>query len=385
MMNFIRETVRFEIVGIAPERFLNIANRRRLRVFNVHCDGSRMFAFVLASQFDTLADAAEKAAVRLEITEHHGLPYLLRNYRKRIGFVLGFGVFCFILWYLSLFVWFVDCVNLPEKFEVSASDAVYQAGIRVGVLSSRIDGSQLELELEEELPQFDFIKISRMGCNAQVYFSPSVREKSTVSDDTPCDLIATDGGEIVEVVATEGAPLVQPGDVVYPGDTLVSGLFEGQVGRIDMVHSRGKITAMIDQTFSETINYRQTIKEPTGKIVTIHRLMAFGWEIPLFYDTPQGNYNRTYEEIPLTVGGFELPILLRREEWHELCYTEKIYSAEECTAQAEQLLDKAIHEDNQQEIISSTRTVNETANGVRVTRYVTFLKEISEERGILLG
>lgn len=385
MLNVIRETVRFEIVGISPERFLNIANRRRLRVFNVHCVGNRMFAFALASQFDTLSDAAQKAAVRLEITERHGLPYLLRNYRKRIGFVMGFGVFCLILWYLSLFVWFVDCVNVPEAFAVSASDAVYNAGIRVGMLSSRIDGPQLELELEEELPQFDFIKISRMGCSAQVYFSPSVREKSTVSDEKPCDLVATDGGEIVEVIATEGTPLVQTGDVVYPGDTLVSGLFAGNFGSISMVHSEGSITAMVDETFSETIDYKQTIKEPTGKIVTINRLLAFGWEIPLFYHTPQGNYSRTYEEFPLTVGAFALPVTLRREEWHELCYTEKIYSAEECTAQAEKLLEKAIQDTDKREIVTSTRTVNETPNGVRVTRYVTFLKEISEERGILLG
>lgn len=385
MMNSIRETVRFEIVGISPERFLNIANRRRLRVFNVHCVGNRMFAFIPASQFDMLADAAQKAAVRLEITERHGLPYLLRNYRKRIGFILGFGVFCLLLWYLSLFVWFVDCVNLPQTLEVSATDAVYNAGIRVGMLSSRIDGPVLELELEEELPQFDFIKVSRMGCRAQVYFSPSIHEKSTVSDETPCDLIATDGGEIVEVIAIEGTPLVQSGDVVYPGDTLVSGLFEGNFGGISLVHSQGKVTAMVDETFSETIDCRQTVKEPTGKIININRLMAFGWEIPLFYDTPQGNYSRTYEEFPLTVGVFALPITLRREEWHELCYTEKRYSTEECIAQAEDLLTKAIQEADQLEIVTSTRTVNETPSGVRVTRYVTFLKEISEDRSILIG
>lgn len=385
MLNFIRETVKFEIVGISPERFLNIANRRRLHIFNVHCDGNRMFAFIPASQFNTLSEAAEKAAVKLEITERHGLPYMLRNYRKRIGFLLGFGLFCFILWYLSLFVWFVDYVNLPEYLEVSASDAVYNSGIRAGMLSSRIDGPMLELELEGKLPQFDFIKVSRIGCNAQVYFSPSLHEKSTVSDETPCDLIATDGGEIVEVIATEGKPLVQAGDIVYPGDTLVSGLFEGQVGVIDMVHSQGKVTAMVDETFSETVDYKQTVKEPTGKIVTINRLMAFGWEIPLFYSTPQGNYSRTYEEIPLKIMGFELPITLRREQWHELCYMEKVFSEEECTASAAKLLDDRIKRADKLETVNVTETVNEAPGGIRVTRYVTFLREISKEREILFG
>lgn len=385
MLNFIREVCKFEITGISPERFINIANRRRLHVFNIHCYDNRMFGFIAASEFYTLSDAAEKAGVQLEIVNSYGLPHLVRNYRKRIGFILGFGLFCFILWYLSLFVWFIDTVNLPEQYSVSASDALYNAGIRTGVLSSSIDGPQLEMELEENLPQFDFIKISRLGCNAQVYFCPSQVEKKSVDKTEPCDVVSTAGGEIASIVAKAGTPMVQPGDVVYPGDVLISGLFEGQTGNIDMVHSYGEVTAITEHTFSTTIDYRQTVKEPTGRIITINRLMAFGIEIPLFSSTPKGNYSRTYEEFPAELFGFKLPFLLRREYWNELCYTENTLSYDECLAQAESILEEELEEIGALEIIASDRTVNEINGGIRVTRYVTLLEDITEERNILFN
>ena len=315
MVHFIREIYRIEIIGITPERFLNVVNRRQLPLFNVHCVGNRMFGFIAAADFPSLSDAAQKAGVRLEITDRHGLPFLARHYRKRLGFIGGFGLFCLVLWYLSLFVWFVEPVNVPETYAVSVSDALNDLGIRTGVFISSVDGPLLERELEERLPQFDFIKVSCMGCNAQVYFGATQRGNGTVSEKEPCDLTAAQGGVIVSVVANEGLPLVEQGDVVYPGDTLISGVFSNEGGKNTMVHSSGEVTALVEETFSETVSYRQTATEPTGRAVNIHRIMAFGMEIPLFGSPPKGNYRRTVQETPVTVGTIPLPFLLRSEQW----------------------------------------------------------------------
>ncbi len=383
MMHFIREIYRIEIIGITPERFLNVVNRRQLPLFNVHCVGNRMFGFIAAADFPSLSDAAQKAGVRLEITDRHGLPFLARHYRKRLGFIVGLGLFCLVLWYLSLFVWFVDTVNVPEAYAVSVSDALNDLGVRTGVFISSVDGPLLEVELEERLPQFDLIKVSCMGCNAQVYFSPTHPIKDAVSDHEPCDLTASQGGVIVSVVANEGLPLVEQGDVVYPGDTLISGVFSNEGGKNTMVHSSGEVTALVEETFSESVSYKQTATEPTGRAVNIHRVMAFGMEIPLFGSPPKGNYSRISHETPVTVGEFSLPILLRSEQWQELCYIEKTFTQEECIAQAETLIDKKLQKSHYKEIVSSDTVVSEWGGGIRVTRTVTLLKEISQERKLL--
>ncbi len=383
MLNFIRGAYRFEIIGISPERFINIANRRRLRVFNLHCSGGRMFGCVASSNFHMLLGAAEKAGVQLVITNSFGLPFLLKKYKSRIGFVFGFGLFCLTLWYLSLFVWSVNVVNLPEEYSESAAEALYSVGIRQGVMFSRLDGTLLQKELEELLPDFDFIKVSRVGCYAEVYFSPSAELNYSVDEGSPCDVVASTGGEIVSIIAKAGTPMVEEGDVVYTGDVLISGLFEGNTGRIDLVHSYGEVTAITDHTFTTTVKYRQTATEPTGRVVTISRLIAFGMEIPLFYSTPDGNYSRTYEEYQAEIFGFKLPIYLRREYWTELCYVEKDFTLEECIAQAEEILDDEMSVDDEDSIISIDQTVNEITGGIRVTRYVTLLEEISLQREIL--
>ncbi len=383
MMHFIREIYRIEIIGITPERFLNVVNRRQLPLFNVHCVGNRMFGFISAADFPSLADAAQKAGVRLEITDRHGLPYLARHYRKRLGFMAGFGLFCLTLWYLSLFVWFVDTVNVPEAYAVSVSDAMNDLGVRTGVFISSVDGPLLEVELEERLPQFDFIKVSCIGCNAQVYFSPTQRENESVSEKDPCDLTASQGGVIVSVVANQGLPLVEQGDVVYPGDTLISGIFSNEGGKNTLVHASGEVTALVEETFSESVSYRQTATEPTGRTVNIHHIMAFGMEIPLFGSPPKGNYRRTVHETPVTVGAIPLPFLLRSEQWQELCYIEKKCTAEECIAQAESFIDRKLQKSHYKEIVSSDVTVSDCNGGLRVTRTVTLLKEISQERKLL--
>ncbi len=377
-----KETVCFEITGNSPERFLNIANRRGLSVFNVKKENDRVLAFCAASEFNMLSQVAAKCGTNLEVITRYGLSYRLRNYRRRIGFAAGFAVFCFMLWFLSLFVWSVEIVNLPEQYAVSVSDVLYETGIRTGVLVSSIDGKLLEYELENRLPQFDIIAVSCMGCNARVQFSATKPVRKQVEKNDPCDLVASEKGQIVSVTASQGIPFAAEGDIVIPGDVLVSGVFTAQGENVTMVHSCGKVTALVDGTFSESVNYSQIVTEPTGRIINISRIMAFGIEIPLFGSLPEGNYSRSYEEYPLNLYGFAFPIVLRREQWHELCYTEKELSSEECVAQAEEKIDKRIKNTGFLEIASSERTVNETNTGVRVTRYVTFLKEISEERPI---
>ena len=380
MRGIFNETICFEIIGGSTERFLNIANHRRLNVFNISHKDSRTFAFTSAKEFASVCAAAEKADAELAVISHYGLIWRLRKYRGRWGFAAGFGLFCVMMWVMSLFVWSVDVENLPEQYAVSVTDLLYSEGIRIGVLGTSIDGTMLELALEEKLPQFDMIKVSRMGCKARVQFDAAVPIHKQIEEHAPCDLIARESGQIVSVTASQGTIFVRQGDIVVPGDVLISGVFDSLGESIVMVHAVGNVTALVEQTFSETVNYQQTVTEPTGHIVNINRIMAFGLEIPLFCSLPQGLYRRTYEEYPLSILGFDFPIILRREQWHELCYTEKELTSEECVRQATARLQKKIEKADHIDIISSDRVVNKTNTGVRVTEYVTFLREISEER-----
>ena len=82
MISYLRSIHQFEIIDTtqknpqAAARFLNLANRRRLRIFNVYCQGDRMYAFIHAADYAKLADAADKAGVTLEVRKTYGLPYL---------------------------------------------------------------------------------------------------------------------------------------------------------------------------------------------------------------------------------------------------------------------------------------------------------------------
>lgn len=384
MRGLLKEIICFEITGGPSERFLNIANHRRLNIFNISRQGDRTFAFTPAKEYPSVCAAAAKADTELAVVSRYGLIFRLRKYRARWGFFAGFAIFCLLMWVMSLFVWSVDIENLPEEYAVSVTDLLYEEGIRIGVLGTSIDGEMLELSLEEKLPQFDMIKVSRMGCKARVQFDAAVPVHHRVEENSPCDLIARESGQIVSATASKGTIFVKEGDIVVPGDVLISGVFDFLGESIVMVHAEGNVTALVEQTFSETVRYGQTVTEPTGHIVNINRIMAFGLEIPLFGSLPKGLYRRTYEEIPLSVWGFDFPILLRREEWKELCYTERELSYEDCVRQAADKVQKKIEQADYSEIVSRNRVVSKTDSGVRVTEYVTFIRDITEERGLLV-
>ena len=384
MTGLFKKTLCIEIEGGSAERFLNIASRRWLNIFNVSSRQGRTLAFCPAKEFPALCAVAEKTGCQLKVISRYGIAYYAEKYRDRWGFAAGFVLFVFMLWFLSLFVWSVEVENLPPAYAVSVSDILSEEGIRVGVLCSSIDGKMLEKQLEERMPHFDMILVSRMGCRARIQLSESVAPKKQVESSEPCDLVAKESGQIVSATASQGTIFVKDGDIVVPGDGLISGVFDSLEESIVMVHAKGNVTALVDQTFTETVPYEQIVSEPTGHIVNINRLMAFGLEIPLYGSLPKGNYSRTYREYPLSVLGFDFPVTVRREQWHELCYTQKQFSAEECIAQAEKKLSKRIQKAEHTDVVSSERTVNETATGVRVTRYVTFLKEITEEKPLLV-
>lgn len=379
----VKETVRFAIDGEMPERFINIANRRRLRIFNLHVIDGRMYGFIGAGDFPLLREAAGKAGVTLSVTDRLGLVPRLRRYRHRAGFVLGAGLFCLILWYLSLFVWFVETENVPDVYAVSVSDALQQAGLRTGVLTSSVEGDLLEKELEAGLPQFRMIRVTRMGCRARVQFIPLRTTTPKAADNTPCDLIADDAGEIVSVIACAGLPLVKPGDVVYPGDTLISGLFNGQGDRNTLVHAEGSVTALVEYTCSTVVPFRQTVTVPTGRVVHIHRPMLFGLEIPLFGEKPRGLFRRSVREVRPDIPGLSLPFVLRNEDWTELCYVEKNIPEETCIDQGEAELRRKLSVIPYEETVSSDRRVTPVNGGIRVTRHYVLLREISQTRPLL--
>lgn len=60
LINYLRGIKRFKIIGLSPERFINIANRRELPVFGIHCDDSCVCGCISSVRFNELADAAKK-------------------------------------------------------------------------------------------------------------------------------------------------------------------------------------------------------------------------------------------------------------------------------------------------------------------------------------
>ena len=83
MTGLFKKTLCIEIEGGSAERFLNIASRRWLNIFNVSSRQGRTLAFCPAKEFPALCAVAEKTGCQLKVISRYGIAYYAEKYRDR--------------------------------------------------------------------------------------------------------------------------------------------------------------------------------------------------------------------------------------------------------------------------------------------------------------
>ena len=117
LLRCLRGYVCFTVCGTYPERFINIALKNRLRLWNVVRGGDGLTACMYMRDYLRVRRYARASGVRLKISGRKGLPTLLRRYSNRVGLVIGAAAFVITVFVMSLFVWSIDITGLEDISE----------------------------------------------------------------------------------------------------------------------------------------------------------------------------------------------------------------------------------------------------------------------------
>ena len=377
---------RFDADGDFPERFLNLAARADLGLWDIHRKNGKINAYIIASRYRLLRPMARKCGLRLRITEKHGLPFMLLPYRNRVGMPLGFLIFCGLIWFLSLFVWFIDMPVVSDEVQPKLEQAVYDCGLRQGVQRSSLDGARLGEELMQSVDELSWAGVSIIGSHVVVDVRELEKIAPPVDKSQPCNIVADESGVIVSVTAEDGEILVIREQTVARGDLLISGVVELSNGSIELVHSRGEVLARVDHQLTCEIPFAQRNIERTGRVVVLRRLMLLGIEVPLYGSKlPEGQFERESSEWYLTAGKEKLPLCVRTEYWYEQKPVNRIISAEEATALALADIEAQLDAIDCLEVLSFSQRIDEDDDCVRVSANVTTLEDIALDSAILVG
>lgn len=384
LYTYLRGSCRFTASGIFPERFLNLAARSDLGLWDIRRSGEEISARIIAGRYRELLPLARKCGIRLHVREKHGLPFRLLPYRKRAGMPLGFIIFCGLLWLLAQFVWIVDIPQVSPELQQKLEKEIYDVGIRQGMLRSGIDAELMSVELQLNCRELSWAGISSSGSHVTVDVREMEKPIKQTDSDKPCNIVAAKDGVVISVTATDGQAVVEAGQAVAKGDLLISGVIEYSGGYVSMTHAQGTVEADTFYQLTSEVPYSIERRERTGRVVTIRRLMLLGFEIPLYVNRePEGSFEREHEEWTLTAGGSALPLTVRTERWYELRTVNRIITPEEAEAIARKDIEEQEKALGNIELTSRTESFERGSSGVKMVVSVTAKENIAQSELIL--
>lgn len=308
ILRYFQGNIRFTVDGGYPEKFLNMAAASGVRLWDVGRKDTAICATTFSRNVKKIEAAAEKSGVVLHVLSRKGVPYQFKKYHKRTGIFLGVAIFAAILLFFSSFVWTIEVTGNKETSSAEILNVLYSYGVRPGAFPLLLNVKQIEQSTMMKLPGVSWLHIDIKGSRVIVRVKERVYPPDIVPESIPCNIKASQTGQILLIEPYQGQAAVKKGDAVHKGDLLVSGVIDCQNNLVRFVHANAKVIARVDHTLTVNVPYSQFKQVPTGKRETLNTLNIFAWDVPLYFKEPSGTYNRFYYQNRASIFGVSLPL-----------------------------------------------------------------------------
>lgn len=313
----------FKIKGRFPERFLNLAMRNGLNLWNMKGDKEELLATAKISDKKTAEFFAGKTESELVIIKEHGLPYLCRIYKSRLGLLVGLIIGVALSCWLSGFIWNIDINVPPELNEYEIRNQLTALGFHEGVWydTNSIENIKRKLKLNDS--RISWVSINVFGTNAVVELSPKIgkeKDKDKKEDNKiiVSNLKSTADGTITKINVHNGTAVVQIGEGVRKDQLLVSGIMEYNDGTNVMADSEGTVYAKTSR--SVKLSVPKVYNKPVTSDLYVYKreLNFFGISFPVtLCGNPDGKYYKKEYKLRPTLFDNFLPIKITEEKWQE--------------------------------------------------------------------
>lgn len=283
-----------------------------------------VYALVSLSTVSSLHRAAVAHRVRIHFLDRGGIGWLSKRAKGRpllavglIGAVLG------VVWLTSR-IWVVDApiAGQPLKVRQELVQAAYSAGLTPGISGNRVALTQIAARMEQELPGYFWIRLSRHGIVAEIQAATVVARPPYRP---PSRLVAKAAGKILHVDVYMGESMVSPGELVNKGQTLIQGAWSSVA--LGDPSSDGRVRApAVGQVWADVV-HRVRIYQPFLSRVVVRQRQYFvrrqlfvehGPSFLLSLGHPSfRQYRVKSRTTPIIYRGVELPL-----KWRQVVYNE---------------------------------------------------------------
>lgn len=318
VINFLRGSVRLELTGAFPERFLNICAAENLPFWQVEQPDGNTLRLTLARQDRRRAEEiAERSMCQVTELGRQGLPAFMGRFKKRYALLAGLALSILVACVLSQFILVVQVTGNEKVSSGEICSVLSRLGFGVGTYGPAVNERELVNQALLELEDVGFLSINIKGVRAEVVVREAP-EKPEIPDKTrPADVVATRDGVILEIGAKMGKKMVQEGDAVLKGEVLISGLVTHKSGDSESILSseqlraEGEVWAVTERTLCRSVPLKTSGKCKREQSKTRYALRLLDRRINFYRNSSISldNYDKINSEYTLTLpGGLALPI-----------------------------------------------------------------------------
>lgn len=295
-----------------PPRLLNLCANENLPFWKLSWLSPTKISFQIPQkELPTLKTLVNRQNGTLTIETQSGLPSFLAKFRHRFGFLLGFALSILTVTLLSQFILIIEISGNARTSTGEIRTALENAGFHTGIYSNGLPLSQISQNTLSQLDGISWISINIYGTRATVEVVESTLPPEIHPTDGLYDIISEANGIIEAIYVQKGQALVEEGETILQGQTLISGnvelpppLYSQEPSLWMSVPSAGEIWARTWREITAVIPLTSQIKSDSG--VTLH---SFHWNILNKKDTLFQHhilFPTNYEKIHQT---FHLPRL----------------------------------------------------------------------------
>lgn len=340
LVQFLLGWVEWEAEGGFPERFLNLAAREHIPLTRTRRQGISLFGGCYARHYHRLRPLARRSGVRLHLTARHGLPFLTRRYRKRVGLAVGMALYVLLLQIFPRYIWSIGIQGNGNVPAAHIEEVMADLGVKVGVPRTSVHLREIQLQAIESLPELSWLAVNLEGCIAHIEVNERITAQLPPDLSQPTNLKASCDGQIISTRIVDGQAVVHKGDAVVKGMLLASGIVDTAGGPL-LKHARGEVMALTTRSFTVQIPLQETQNLPQEEGIFRPTLQLFSLQIPLY---TSGQLPKDCQEIvqdhPLTSRGIRLPLGFTNRYYYPIKPTVIRRTPERAAALAQQQLEE---------------------------------------------
>ncbi|MCD8025648.1 MAG: sporulation protein YqfD [Clostridiales bacterium] len=381
IIRFVLGYVDFIVCGKFPERFINLTSRNGINLWNSVPIKDGLTASMSVSDYRNIRRTAKKSRVTLKIKAKHGLPFIIKKYKPRVGIAAGTAVGIILLLVLSRFIWSIEITGNRQLSDTYLTEVLRENGVTAGAYTAGIDVEAVERNISLSVSNISWMSINIKGSVATVEIKEKVKKPEISTNSAPCNIKAAADGVITDIKSSSGEIKVLKGSGVAKGDLLVSGILETNAETIEYVHAEAVVYADVisekEFTLPDEIEYYSLTENKTDR----SRLSFLCFEFPctLSFEV----FDNSVSEINsknLFADDTVLPLGIKTETTYELIKQTAVI--DEATAEnyfKNEMLLYEIFEKPGSALVNRSQTISKDTNGYICNTVYTFNENIAQE------